>query len=139
MASPTTDALVQLSFVIQSRLSDLASSRDLSLTQLRMLGVLRDRRPTMQDLAGHLGLTKSSLTGLIDRAEQRSLVVRTPDASDGRTVRVELTELGRSLAAEGTVAMNDAMDALLEPLSASDRKVLHRVAVRLAEAGQEQA
>jgi len=111
--------------------------RDLSVTQLRLLGLLRDRRPTMQDLAGHLGLTKSSLTGLIDRAEQRDLVRRVPDEADRRTVRVELTEFGHSLAAEGTVAMNEArMDALREPLSPSDRKVLHRVALRISGAEQ---
>ncbi|HEV7722930.1 MAG TPA: MarR family transcriptional regulator [Iamia sp.] len=129
--SATVDAVVQLSFAIQARLATLAAGHDLSLTQLRALGALRDRRPTMQALAEHLGLTKSSLSGLIDRAEGRGLVRRVPDEADGRTVRVELTDEGRSAAATLTAAVNEAVDLLLEPLSATDRATITRIARRL--------
>ena len=67
---PQIDAVVELSFAIQGVLGELAAEHDLSLTQLRLLAILRDREPTMLDLARHLKLTKSSVTGLIDRAER---------------------------------------------------------------------
>ena len=47
--------------------------------------ILRDREPAMLDLARHLALEKSSVTGLIDRAEARSFVERIPSDHDGRT------------------------------------------------------
>ena len=70
------NALAQLSFVVQSMLARTAAKHDLSLTQLRLLGMLRDRRPSMQELAQRLGLDKSSVTGLVDRAERRGLMKR---------------------------------------------------------------
>lgn len=62
-----------------------------SLTQLRLLGVLRDRRPRMTELAAFLGLDKSTLSGLVDRAERRGLVARDKNPQDRRVVDVFLT------------------------------------------------
>ena len=70
------DGLVELSFAVQSVLSDVASANDLSVPQLRLLGVLRDRQPGMLELANFFGVDKSSMTGLVDRAERRGLVRR---------------------------------------------------------------
>ncbi|NQX35713.1 MarR family winged helix-turn-helix transcriptional regulator [Herbiconiux sp. VKM Ac-2851] len=93
------DALAQTAFVVTSALNRIASDNDLSLTQLRLLGVLRGRRPQMSHLASHLGLEKSTLSGLIERAERRGLVGRARSATDGRAVEVFLTEDGDALAA----------------------------------------
>jgi len=128
LASPTTDAMVQLSFSVHTILTAAAADRELSLIQLRMIGVLRDRQPTMQELAQHLGLTKSSLSGLVGRAEARGLVRRTADAADGRTVRVALTRRGHSAAAQVTAAVNGQVDQLLADLSANQRDQLTRLA-----------
>ena len=65
------DALVQTSFVTMAVLNRIGAENDLSLTQLRVLGILRERRPRMAALADRLGLKKSTMSGLIDRAEQR--------------------------------------------------------------------
>jgi DNA-binding MarR family transcriptional regulator len=45
----------------------------------------------MADLATHTGLDRPTVSGLIDRAAQRGLVVKTSDPVDGRSVRVSLT------------------------------------------------
>ena len=63
-----TDALVELSFLIQATLARLAAEHDVSLTQVRLLGILRDREPGIVELAGVLNLDKSSVSGLVDRA-----------------------------------------------------------------------
>src|SRR4029077_13717636 len=57
------DGLAQLSFVIQGLLERQAAAHDLTMAQVRLLGVLRDRTPTMLELARLLGLDKSSTTG----------------------------------------------------------------------------
>src|ERR1700749_1341761 len=94
------DALVQVSFVLMATLTEVAAEHDLSLTQLRMLGILRDREPTMAELATFTGLERSTISGLIDRAAQRGLVVKAGDPVDGRSVRVSLTEQARGLVPE---------------------------------------
>jgi MarR family transcriptional regulator, lower aerobic nicotinate degradation pathway regulator len=118
------DALVQISFALMAALTEVAAEHDLSLTQLRMLGILRDREPTMADLATFTGLERSTISGLIDRAAQRGLVVRTADPRDGRSVRVSLTKRARGLVPEVTAAIADRIKPLTGHLSAVEQKRL---------------
>jgi DNA-binding MarR family transcriptional regulator len=118
------DALVQTSFALMAALTEVAAEHDLSLTQLRMLGILRDRAPTMADLATFTGLERSTISGLIDRAAQRGLVVRTADPHDGRSVRVSLTKQARGLVPEVTAAIADRIKPLTGQLSAAEQKRL---------------
>jgi DNA-binding MarR family transcriptional regulator len=91
------DALVQAAFVTMAVLNKVGADNDLSLTQLRVLAILRDRRLRMTALADYLGLEKSTMTGLVDRAEKRGLLARAPNASDGRAVDVFLSPDGAEL------------------------------------------
>jgi DNA-binding MarR family transcriptional regulator len=52
----------------------------------------------MAALADYLGLEKSTMTGLVDRAEKRGLLERAPSASDGRAVDVFLSPDGADVA-----------------------------------------
>src|SRR6201994_2067026 len=94
------DSLALTSFTVIALLSRIAAEHDLSLTQFRMMAILRDRTPAMAELAGFLGLERSSVSGLIDRAARRGLVQRTASPSDGRAVQVSLTPDGYRLAAQ---------------------------------------
>jgi MarR family transcriptional regulator, lower aerobic nicotinate degradation pathway regulator len=118
------DALVQVSFALMAALTEVAAEHDLSLTQLRMLGILRDREPTMADLATFTGLERSTISGLIDRASERGLVVRTADPRDGRSVRVSLTKQARDLVPEVTAAIGDRIKPLTAQLSAAEQQRL---------------
>jgi len=125
------DGLAQLSFLIQGILERRAREHDLSVIQIRLLGVLRDRRPTMNELARLLGLDKSSVTGLVDRAERRGLVVRVPSTADRRAVLVSLTDHGRSLASAGAARFDADISRLLQRLPPADRDALSRLISRL--------
>jgi DNA-binding MarR family transcriptional regulator len=92
------DALAQSAFVVMGALTRIAAGHDLSLTQLRVLGILRDRRLRVVELARFLGLEKSTMSGLVDRAVRRGLLVRGRDAEDGRAVTVAMTPAGLDLA-----------------------------------------
>jgi DNA-binding MarR family transcriptional regulator len=99
-------ALVRASFATTAVLSRVAAEHDLSLTQLRVLAILRDRRVRMSELADYLGLDKSTISGLVDRAEKRGLLQRAPSPADGRATDVFLTPEGMQLAdlGEGKIA-----------------------------------
>src|ERR1700761_3407081 len=118
------DALVQTTFTLMAALTEVAAEHDLSLTQLRMLGILRDREPTMADLATFTGLERSTISGLIDRAAQRGLVVRTADPRDGRSVRVSLSQRSRRLVPEVTAAIADRIKPLTAQLSGAEKQRL---------------
>ncbi|HWG14258.1 MAG TPA: MarR family transcriptional regulator [Streptosporangiaceae bacterium] len=55
-------------------------------------------RAKRHDDAAFLGLERSSVSGLIDRAVRRGLVRRTANSDDGRSVQVSLTAEGQQLA-----------------------------------------
>ncbi|MBB2968825.1 MarR family winged helix-turn-helix transcriptional regulator [Leifsonia aquatica] len=128
------DALVQTSFVVTGVLTRVAAERDLSLTQLRMLGVLRDRRPRMAQLAALLGLDKSTVSGLIERAERRGLVRRVPSADDARAVEVEATADGLALARDGAEQVGRALQPLLSTVDGTGRAALTRELERMLSA-----
>jgi DNA-binding MarR family transcriptional regulator len=107
------DVLVRASFATMALLSRVAAEHDLSLTQLRVLAILRDRRGKISELADYLGLDKSTISGLADRAEKRGLLRRAPNPADGRAVDVFLTTEGARLADLGA----DQIARLLAPMT----------------------
>jgi DNA-binding MarR family transcriptional regulator len=123
-AADLRDNLVKVSFTVTAVLSRVAAEHDLSLTQLRVLGILRDREPTMAELATYLGLERSTVSGLIDRAVQRGLVHKTTHPDDGRSVRVSLTAEARRLTQRVIAEIGDLMSPLTGRLSANEHKRL---------------
>ena len=130
-ASELVDALVELSFVVQGILARVASAHDLSVTQLRLGGILRDRQPGTVELAGYLGLEKSSASGLIERARRRGLVRQTSDERDGRAVRIALTPRGHAVARRIAAEVAIEIEALCAGLPPADRERLTRLATGL--------
>jgi DNA-binding MarR family transcriptional regulator len=47
---------------------------------------------TLTELSQRMGMTHSTLSGIVDRLEARRLVSRTPDEADRRRTRIEVTE-----------------------------------------------
>jgi MarR family transcriptional regulator, lower aerobic nicotinate degradation pathway regulator len=125
------DALAQLSFAVLGMLEHRAAEHDLSMAQVRLLGVLRDRTPTMNELARLLQLDKSSTTGLVERAERRGLVLRVPSVTDRRSVLVRLTASGRELVTQASRRFDADVAALLDLLPARERRVLGGLVSRL--------
>jgi DNA-binding MarR family transcriptional regulator len=82
----------------------------------------------MLDLARHLNLEKSSVTGLIDRAQGRGLVERAPAPHDGRAVHVRLTAEGRRLTEQNAARAYERLSRLLDALPARDRARLAALA-----------
>jgi len=125
------DTLVTASFVVMAVISRLGAAHDLSLSMVRMLGILRDRRPRMTDLADYLGLEKQTMSGLVARAEKRGLVARVPNEDDARATDVVLTDEGarllRQLRAEGRAALGP----LVENLDASEQQLARDLLQRL--------
>jgi DNA-binding MarR family transcriptional regulator len=120
------DGLVQLSVLVQSVFARAVGTHDLSVLQARLLGVLRDREPTMAELRRLLDLDKSSTTGLVDRAERRGLVRRVEVPEDGRSFRVQLTREGLELARKFVAEVSEQVNAIADHLSVTNR---HRLAL----------
>ncbi len=122
------DALAQLSFAVQGTLGRIAAACDLSIVQARLLGILRDRSPTIMELAKFLQLDKSSVTGLVDRAQERGLVKRAASTLDRRRVHVALTATGRELVDRAAAAFEAEIEILVADLNSVQRARLSSTA-----------
>jgi DNA-binding MarR family transcriptional regulator len=129
--APEVDALVQVSFAVLDVLNRSSAEFDLSVTQLRLLGILRDRTPTMAELAGYLRLDRSSVSGLIDRAERRGLVTRRTSSDDARVSIVALTPAGVELGRRLVATAGARIEQLLEQVTPTERARLVRVAAAI--------
>jgi DNA-binding MarR family transcriptional regulator len=125
------DGLVQLSFVVQSLLGRTAAGHDLSIIQTRLLGVLRDREIGMLELSRILELEKSSVTGLVDRAERRGLVQRVAVPGNRRAVRVVLTPHGHALTRIVAAEVGAQIAELVDGLSPAQQHRLTNLASSL--------
>jgi DNA-binding MarR family transcriptional regulator len=125
------DALVRAAFVTTALLSRVGAEYDLSLTQLRVLGILRDRRLRMTALADFLGLEKSTMSGLVDRAERRGLLQRAASAADGRAVEVFLSPAGLDLAERFHSGVEQALSPLTRTLAPAEQRRLQALLERM--------
>ncbi|HET9315405.1 MAG TPA: MarR family transcriptional regulator [Vicinamibacteria bacterium] len=75
---------------------------------------------------------KSTLTGILDRMEERGLVKRQLRAEDRRSFSVELTPKGRQAAARAHKRLADLEGAVRQRVSASDLRGFQAVVEALA-------
>ena len=115
------DGLVELARLVQDVHARTAERHDLTPVQAKLLCVLASGPRRMAELARCFGVEKAALTGLVDRAERRGLVRRTPDPGDGRALRVMLTDRGRRAGVAFHADATDQLDQLLAPLPRGDR------------------
>jgi len=125
------DALVQAAFMTMAVLNKVGADNDLSLTQLRVLAILRDRRLRMTALADYLGLEKSTMTGLVDRAEKKGLLERAPNAGDGRAVDVFLSPGGAELAERLYAQVGRALSPMTSELDPGRQRQLQELLERM--------
>ena len=93
-------------------------SGPLSLVHLNVLTVLdADGPQPMRALAESLDVSQASMTGIVDRMEQRGLVARHRDDEDRRVIRVSLTETGRRMIEGIAAERRGRLARLLEELT----------------------
>ena len=70
-------------------------STGISLPQYRLLVSAAEGPQRASELAAAVGVSRPTLTSLVDGLEQAGLVKRAPVASDRRGIQLELTQAGR--------------------------------------------
>ncbi len=111
--------------------ADLAAALrpfELSFGDFDVINTLRRRGDehgtNPRELARSSLITSGAMTTRLHRLERAGLIRRAPDAADGRSVRVHLTERGEKLAAQSLHDVLEADEAFLEPLSQQQRDAL---------------
>ena len=82
---------------------------------------------TPAELADASGVTRATMTGLIDTLERDGFVKREPDPDDRRMMSVRLTPAGENFLAEFLPGHFQSIAKLMSPLSEAERKTLVRL------------
>lgn len=82
------------------------------------------RVSTPAELAEEAGVTRATMTGLIDTLEKDGLVERGADPADRRTVRVKMTPAGETVLSSILPEYFGCVSAMIRALSVSERKQL---------------
>ncbi len=89
---------------------------------------------SVRQLSERTGTRASTLTGLLDRLENRGYLVREVDPADRRSFRLPLTDQGREVAARALAAIAGLERAALARLDAAQLAGYHAVVTALQEA-----
>ena len=109
----------------------------LSIPQFDLLSTLTEREAlTQQDLAERLYVTKSNVSGLVDRLVEAGLVERRAVPDDRRSHALHLTERGRGLAERGLAAQRAYVTRTLGRLPPGDLAALDRIVLAWREAAR---
>jgi DNA-binding MarR family transcriptional regulator len=95
---------------------------DLTFTQLRALFVLGSHSLRVSDLAKALGMSLASASALSDRLVRQGLVTRRTDASDRRSVLLQLAAPGARVLRRIDRAQTSQMTRAIRLMGAAERR-----------------
>ena len=101
--------------------------------QFWVLGALESGSRRMRDLAERTQTSQASLTGIVDRLEERGLVERVRSVEDRRVVAVSLTEAGTAELRQARAGFVLRLEGVVEPLSAEERATFLGLLRKLSE------
>ena len=134
-ATEVAKALAEIIWELGARGLDGVCCAGLSLVEHRALGTLDGASHcTVQTLGDGASLTKSGATRLVDRLEERGMLVRERSADDGRVCCVVVTPAGRLELKEANEAFAARLEGLLSRLPAEQRTQLRQTLPALAQA-----
>ncbi|HYO13604.1 MAG TPA: MarR family transcriptional regulator [Thermoanaerobaculia bacterium] len=129
------EAVSELVRVYQSLDRDRICCHDISVTQCYALEALAGRGGlTLNELAAHLYLDKSTASRVVDALERKGYVERSPHPRDGRAVLLVATEAGKALYRTIRVDLLAEEKALLAGFDPEIRQAMTQLVARLARA-----
>jgi DNA-binding MarR family transcriptional regulator len=132
-AGRVSDALGELIRVVQFRDRDRACCHDVSVSQCYALkGVVDGGALTINELAGHLYLDKSTASRIANSLVDKGYLARARDAEDGRLVRLVPTPSGAALCRRIEADLSTEYAELLTDFDPDVRAALPRLLSRLA-------
>lgn len=113
-------ALTRMTTAVGERILRARLASGLTATQLQALRLAHDG-PTMSSLSSALGLSKSTLTSVVDQLVAAQMALRAADPADGRRQVVRSTELGISTLARFDADITDAVTRVVATLPDASR------------------
>jgi len=127
-------SLLQAAGAVEGRLEAALAEVGLSGAKLAALTQLveADEPISLSELASQCACVRSNITQLVDRLESDKLVRRIDDPNDRRSLRAQITPLGRERQAAGAKKIEAVRKQMAAALKAIDGAALERALSDLA-------
>ena len=121
-ASSLALSIMHAARLIEERMEGALGAVGLSVAKHTALTRLQEAGEplTLSDLAERLSCVRSNITQLVDRLESDGLVRRVADPSDRRSIRAELTDIGKERQVAGAAEMVRVQQEVIEKLGGAD-------------------
>jgi MarR family transcriptional regulator, 2-MHQ and catechol-resistance regulon repressor len=111
---------------------------DLNVAELRILRVLREQGSSpMNRFCAETMLSQPSITGIVDKLEEKGLVERVRSLEDRREVLIAITAKGNQTYSKGMDLHRQFVEKVLSALEADEARSLVSLLKRLAEASDD--
>ena len=115
-------------------LSSASSSEELSLQELKIVDYIgRCESCIMREVSEYSGVAVSTMTGIIDKLEDKKLVKRERNDDDRRIVRVLLTNKGREIYQSYVENYLELSRRMLQSLDADEQKTYLELTKKIAQ------
>lgn len=82
---------------------------------------------TATDLINHLGRSQSNIAGVLERLEQKGLIIRIPSEVDARKSIIKPTEKGMCLRNSLNESAEKTVDIIFKNMTLEEQKTFHRL------------
>ncbi len=87
----------------------------------------------VSDIGSDLGVTNSAASQMLERLVQLKLITRSEDPSDRRVKLIVLTDIGRQILQEGSLANRNWLEDLARSMTAEEQEQIRKAIVVLIE------
>ncbi|MCJ7449169.1 MAG: MarR family transcriptional regulator [Bacteroidales bacterium] len=133
--SNLSEAISYLSDLVEKVLEESISQSDFSdLTQQQfhyLQVIVRMKNPNLTELAGELGITKPTVTVLVDKLVEKGYVSRVKSDEDRRTMHLHINKKGARINALREVAYNRMAEKIKSGLSETETAIFTELLKKL--------
>jgi DNA-binding MarR family transcriptional regulator len=111
-----------------------AKDKGLTMAQFgAMLHIYHKVGCAVSDIGSDLGVTNSAASQMLERLVQLNLIIRSEDPSDRRVKQIVLTDKGRQILQEGSLANRNWLEDLACKMSSDEQEMVRKSLVILIE------
>ena len=115
--------LDQANHALGSEVASALAPLNLGQRGLCVLSAAMNAELTQTELAGMIGLDKTTMVVTVDDLERKGLAERVPSPTDRRARVIKVTDAGREKVAEGQRIIAKVQDGVLDALPPAEREV----------------